>query len=187
MKIALVVDDEPLLRRQVAEALENYGFEQIIEAENGQQAVELAVSRRPLLVVMDVSMPVMDGVTAAEKISKQAPMPIVLLTGNQDGETLDRAREAGVMSYLVKPFNLAQAIPAIDLAIHHFIKESQLQEEVASLKETLETRKLIEKAKGLLMKKGISEPEAYRRMQKTAMDKRKSLKQVAEAILLMEG
>ncbi len=187
MKIALVVDDEPLLRRQVAEALENYGFDQILEAENGQQAVELAVARRPLLVVMDVSMPVMDGVTAAEKISKQAPTPIVLLTGNKDSETLDRAREAGVMSYLVKPFNQDQAIPAIDLAIHHFIKESQLIEEVESLKEALETRKLIEKAKGLLMRKGISEPEAYRRMQKTAMDKRKSLKQVAEAILLMEG
>lgn len=187
MKTALVVDDEPLLRRQVAETLELYGFERILEAENGKQAVDQALTHKPMLIVMDVSMPVMDGITAAEKIGKEMPVPIVLLTGNKDAETIDRAREAGVMSYLVKPFSADQAIPAVDLAIHHFIQFSNLREEVSKLKETLETRKLIEKAKGVLMQKGISEPEAYRRMQKTAMDKRKSLKQVAEAILLMEG
>jgi response regulator NasT len=187
MKIALVVDDEPLLRRQVAETLQQYGFDTILEADNGQQAVDLAATRKPLLVVMDVSMPVMDGVTAAEKISKLAPVPIVLLTGNQDRETLDRAREAGVMSYLVKPFNDAQAVPAIELAIHHFIQASGLREEVTRLQETLETRKMVEKAKGTLIKGGLSEQEAYRKMQKIAMDKRKTLKEVAEAILLMES
>jgi len=187
MKAALVVDDEPLLRKQVAEALIKYGFEKVYEAENGQQAVDMAQAHKPLLVVMDVSMPVMDGITAAEKIGKAQPVPIVLLTGNTDAETLDGARAAGVMSYLVKPFRDEQAIPAIDLAIHRFIEASSLREEVARLKETLESRKLIEKAKGLLMQKGMSEPEAYRRMQKAAMDKRKSLKEVAEAILLMEG
>lgn len=187
MKIALVVDDEPLIRRQVVETLKNYGFDEVLEAGNGQEAVHLALARRPLLVVMDVTMPVLDGISAAEKISKEAPTPIVLLTGNADSATIERARLAGVMSYVVKPFRSEQLLPAVDLAIHHFVDISTLREEVADLRETLETRKTIEKAKGLLIRKGMSEPEAYRRMQKLAMDKRKSLKEVAEAILLMEG
>jgi len=187
MKTALVVDDEPLLRRMVAETLLLYGFDQILEAENGQQAVDIAATRKPMLIVMDVAMPVMDGITAAEKIGDWAPAPIVLLTGNRDTETLERARAAGVMSYLVKPFNQEQAVPAIELAIHHFIEASTLREEVTRLRETLETRKLVEQAKAELIRQGLSEPEAYRRMQKTAMDKRKTLKQVAEAILLMAG
>jgi len=187
MKTALVVDDEALLRRQVAETLQQYGFEQILEAENGQQAVDLAATRKPLLVVMDVQMPVMDGITAAEKIRSLAPVPIVLLTGNRDRETLDRAREAGVMSYLVKPFSEEQAVPAIELAIHHFIETSQLREDVVRLQEALETRKLVERAKGSLVRNGLGEQEAYRRMQKIAMDKRKTMKEVAEAILLMES
>jgi len=187
MKTALVVDDEPLLRQMVAETLLQYGFDQILEAENGQQAVDIAATRKPMLIVMDVAMPVMDGITAAEKIGTLAPAPIVLLTGNRDPETLERARSAGVMSYLVKPFNQDQAVPAIELAIHHFIEASSLREEVTRLQETLETRKLVEQAKSELIRQGLSEPEAYRRMQKTAMDKRKTLKQVAEAILLMSG
>lgn len=187
MKKALVVDDEPLIRRQVAEILTKYGFDEIIEAENGQQAVDLAVAKKPLLIVMDVAMPVLDGITAAEKIGKKAPAPVVLLTGTADAATVERARLAGVMSYVVKPFREEQLYPAVDLAIHHFVEVSSLQEEVARLKETLEARKLIEKAKGVLMQKGLTEPEAYRKMQKIAMDKRKNLKEVAEAILLMEG
>ncbi len=186
MKIALIVDDEPLIRRQVAETLTRYGFEEILEAANGQQAIDLAVARRPLLIVMDISMPVLDGITAAEKIGKKAPAPIILLTGTADPKTVERARLAGVMSYVLKPFRDEQLYPAVDLAIHHFVDVSTLRDEVAKLKDTLETRKAIEKAKGALMKKGLAEPEAYRKMQKTAMDKRKSLKEVAEAILLME-
>lgn len=186
MKTALVVDDEPLIRRQVADTLEKYGFEEILEAENGRQAVDLATARRPLLVVMDVTMPVLDGIKAAEKIGIQAPAPVVLLTGTADSQTVDRAREAGVMSYVVKPFREEQLIPAVDLAIHHFVAASDLREEVARLKETLEARKLIEKAKGSLIARGMNEAEAYRKMQKIAMDKRKTLKEVAEAILLME-
>ena len=186
MKTALVVDDEPLIRRQVAETLEKYGFDSILEAENGKQAVELARTRKPLLVVMDVTMPVLDGIKAAEKIGIEAPTPIVLLTGTADPETVEKARNAGVMSYVVKPFREEQLFPAVDLAIHHFVSVSNLREEVASLKETLEARKLIEKAKGVLIARGMSEPEAYRKMQKIAMDKRKTLKEVAEAILLME-
>ncbi len=187
MKRALVVDDEPLLRRQVAEVLENYGFGEIIEAGDGREAVELAALKKPLLVVMDFSMPVLDGISAAEKIGKARPVPIVLLTGNAEPELVERARLAGVMSYVVKPFRAEQLYPAVDLAIHHFMQVTTLQEEVAELRDTLETRKLVDRAKALLIKKGISEPEAYRRMQKIAMDKRKSLREVAEAILLTEG
>lgn len=186
MKTALVVDDEPLIRRQVAETLTRYGFDEIIEAENGREAIDTAMVRKPLLIVMDVTMPVLDGISAADKIGRKMSVPIVLLTGNADAETVERARLAGVMSYVVKPFREEQLYPAVDLAIHQFVEVSTLREEVAKLKETLETRKLIEKAKGSLMRKGLSEPEAYRRMQKMAMDKRKSLKEVAEAILLLE-
>ncbi|MBN2888586.1 MAG: response regulator, partial [Deltaproteobacteria bacterium] len=103
MKIALVVDDEPLLRRQVAETLSHYGFDQIIEAANGQEALLMAVTHKPMLVVMDVAMPVMNGVTAAQKIGIEAPAPIVLLTGNTDSQTIREAQQAGVMNYLVKP------------------------------------------------------------------------------------
>ncbi|KIH76103.1 response regulator receiver and ANTAR domain protein [Geoalkalibacter ferrihydriticus] len=187
MKTALVVDDEPMIRRQAAETLAHYGFDEVVEAANGQEAVNLALAKRPLLIVMDVTMPVLDGISAAEKIGSQAPTPIVLLTGNADVATIERARLAGVMSYVVKPFRSEQLLPAVDLAIHHFMEVTTLREEVAGLRDTLESRKIIEKAKGMLMKKGMSEPEAYRRMQKLAMDKRKSLKEVAEAILLMEG
>jgi response regulator NasT len=186
MRTALVVDDEPMIRRQVAEVIEQYGFEKILEAENGRQAVELAAARKPLLVVMDVSMPVLDGISAAEKINRSHPLPIVLLTGTADPRSVERARLAGVMSYVVKPFRAEQLYPAVDLAIHQFVEVSSLREEVAQLKETLETRKVVDRAKGALMKKGLSEPEAYRKMQKIAMDKRKSLKEVAEAILLTE-
>jgi len=187
MKTALVVDDEPMIRRQVAETLVRYGFDEILEAENGKEAVDMATARKPLLIVMDVSMPVLDGITAAEKIGKKAPTPIVLLTGTADAETVEKARLAGVMSYVVKPFREPQVYAAVDLAIHHFVEVSTLRDEVATLRDTLETRKVIEKAKGVLMKNGLPEPEAYRKMQKIAMDKRKSLKEVAEAILLMEG
>jgi len=187
MKKALIVDDEPLLRQQVADALASFGFDQLVEAENGQQAVALARSEKPLLIVMDVSMPIKDGVTAAAEINLTNPLPIVLLTGNTDPETVARARDAGVMNYLLKPFREEQLAVVVDLAIDQFIRVSNLKDEVGQLKETLETRKQVEKAKGVLIKQGLSENEAYRRMQKLAMDKRKSLREVAEAILLMEG
>ncbi len=187
MKCALIVDDEPLLRRQVAEILSDYGFDDIVEAENGSQALDLARVKKPLLIVMDVSMPVMDGITAAEKIVKNRPVPIVLLTANADIATIERARLAGVMNYVLKPLRTEQVYAAVDLAIHQFVEISTLRDEVSKLKDTLETRKLVDKAKGILMAKGMSESDAYRKLQKIAMDKRKSLKDVAEAILLMEG
>jgi response regulator NasT len=186
MRRALVVDDEPLLRRQIAEIVSGYGFDEILEAENGVQAVEIATHQEILLVVMDVGMPVMDGVTAAEKISKVKPLPVVLVTADTESETIERARLAGVMNYVVKPVRAEQLFAAVDLAIHQFVELSSLREEVAKLQETLETRKVIDRAKGILMKKGLDEPQAFRRLQKLAMDRRKSLREVAEAILLTE-
>ena len=186
-KIALVVDDEPLIRRQVAEILVDYGFDEIVEGGNGAEAIALAETKKPLLIIMDVSMPGLDGITAADKIGKTLSSPIVMLTGTGDAATIERARLAGVMNYVMKPFRAEQVYAAVDLAIHQYVEVSSLREEVAKLKEAQETRKLVDKAKLLLIKQGLSEPEAYRRMQKIAMDKRKSLKEVAEAILLMEG
>ena len=187
MRVAMVVDDEPMIRQQVADIIGDYGFERIIEAASGAEAIALADAEKPLLIMMDVSMPGgIDGVTAAEKIGKKHPIPIVMLTGNADTETIERARLAGVMNYVLKPVNPAQVYAAVDLAIHQFVEVSSLREEVGKLSEALETRKLVDRAKGALIKQGMSEPAAYRKMQQTAMQKRKSMKEVAEAILLME-
>lgn len=187
MKKALIVDDEPLIRQQVAKALADYGFDELYEAGDGSEAASLAAVHKPLLTVMDVTMPVMDGITAADKMNRNPCGAIVLLTGTTDSETVSRAHDAGVHQYLMKPFKEEQLKITIDLAIHQFIEISNLRDEVASLKENLETRKLVDRAKGLLIKQGLSEPEAHRKMQKLAMNKRKSLKEVAEAVLLMEG
>lgn len=187
MKTALVVDDEPLIRRQVISILADYGFDELCEAADGSQAVAMAAAHRPLLTVMDISMPVMDGINAAAKINRNPSGAIVLLTGNTDNAMVTRAYEAGVHHYLMKPFQEEQLKITVDLAIHQFIELSNLRDEVAELKESLETRKLIDQAKAALIKQGLKEPEAHRKIQKLAMDKRKSLKEVAEAILLMEG
>jgi len=186
MRRALIVDDEPLLRRQVAEILEHYGFDEILEAGDGSRALELIRHQEILLVVMDVGMPGIDGITVAEKISSIKPTPVVLLTATSDTATVERARLAGVMNFVVKPVRAEQLLVAVDLAIHQFVELVSLREEVGKLRETLETRKLVDRAKGLLMKKGMDEPSAFRRLQKLAMDKRKSLREVAEAILLAE-
>lgn len=187
MKKALIVDDEPLIRRQVSKTLADYGFDELYEAADGAQAVALASVHKPLLTVMDISMPVMDGISAADKMNRNPSGAIVLLTGNADSNMVAKAHNAGVHQYLMKPFKEEQLKITVDLAIHQFIELSNLKDEVSALKESLETRKLVDRAKGLLMKQGLSEPEAHRKMQKLSMDKRKSLKDVAEAILLMEG
>lgn len=187
MKTALVVDPDSRIRQQVAETLTKCGFDKILETQSREQAVDVALKQRPLLIVMDVTMPGLNGTEAAQKISKKAPAPIVLLTGPVDSETVEKARLAGVMGYVVKPFQSEQLLPTVDLAIHQFVEISTLRGEVDKLKATLEARKLIERAKGTLVQNGLSEPEAYRKMQKIAMDKRRSLKEVAEAILLMES
>jgi len=187
MKTALIADDEPLLRRQVSEVLERYGFDRIVEAANGREAVSLALKLEPLLIVIDLSMPELDGLAACDQINKKHQTPIVMMTGAADLETIERARLCGVMSYVVKPFRDEQMFAAVDLAIHQFVEIHSLRDEVSTLRETLETRKVIDKAKATLIKQGMTEPEAYRKMQKLSMDKRKTLKEVAEAILLMES
>ncbi|MBN2645012.1 MAG: response regulator [Desulfuromonadaceae bacterium] len=186
MKVALVVDDEPLIRRQVVTTLQDYGFSEIYEASNGSEAIHQAAIHRPILTIMDVTMPVMDGISAAEQMNRDPSGAIVLLTGNTESEIVNRAMEAGVHQYLMKPFKAEQLKISIDLAIHQFVELSNLRDEVVGLKDALETRKLVDRAKGVLMRRGMTEPEAHRKMQKLAMDKRKSIKEVAEAILLME-
>jgi response regulator NasT len=186
MRRALVVDDEPLLRRQVVEILANYGFDEILEAADGSRALELVRHQEILLVVMDIGMPGIDGITTAEKIGKTKPIPVVLLTATADATTVERARHAGVMNFVVKPVRAEQLLAAVDLAIHQFVELLSLREEVGKLRDTLETRKLVDRAKGLLMKRGMDEASAFRRLQKLAMDKRKSLREIAEAILLTE-
>lgn len=183
MKTALIVDDEPLIRRQVAAVLADYGFTELYEAEDGSQAVALAAAHQPLLTVMDVTMPVMDGITAAGQINREPSGAIVLLTGTTDSATVGRAQEAGIHQYLIKPFKAEQLKVTIDLAIHQFIELSNLRDEVTALKEALDTRKLIDRAKALLINQGLKESEAHRKIQKMAMDNRISLRQVAETIL----
>ncbi len=187
MKTALVVDDEPLIRRQVIKVLTDYGFDELYEAADGSHALAMATAHRPLLTVMDVSMPVMDGIAAADRMNRNPSGAIVLLTGNSDSATVSRAQDAGVHHYLMKPFQEDQLKITIDLSIHQFIELSNLRDEIVALRETLETRKLVDRAKSLLIKQGMTEPEAHRKIQKLAMDKRKSLRDVADAILLMEG
>ncbi|MDT8441351.1 MAG: ANTAR domain-containing protein [Desulfuromonadales bacterium] len=186
MKKAMVSENDPLLRRQIAGIVEECGFDEILETDNGRRAVELAGRQEILLVVMDADNPAMDGITAAERIGRVRPVPIVLLTSSVASETLERARLAGIMNCVAKPICPDQLRIAIDLAIHQFVELAGLRDEVTRLKETLETRKLVERAKGVLMKKGMDEPAAFRRLQKLAMDKRRSLREIAEAVLLME-
>lgn len=186
MKTALIVDDKAEIRQQVTAVLADYGFNDLFEAADGAQAVAMALAHRPLLTVMDISMPVMNGIEAASQMNRDPSGAIVLLTGTTDIDTVTRAQEAGVHHYLVKPFHAEQLKITIDLAIHQFIELSNLRDEVAQLKDRLETRKLVDRAKALLIKQGMTEPDAHRKIQKLAMDKRRGLKAVAEAILLME-
>lgn len=187
MKRILICDDEPIIRMGLKTLLETLGFEEIIEGGDGEAAVSLALEKVPDIAVLDISMPKKDGIAAATEIRKRLKIPIIFLTACHDPDVVSRAIKAGVAAVLSKPVRADELWPAIELAFAHNEEVERLKEEVDDLKETLETRKLIERAKGLLMKShGLSEPEAFRKMQKLAMDKRKSLRQIAEAILLME-
>ncbi len=178
----LVAEDEALIRMDLVEMLQGAGYEVIAEATNGQEAVELAQLHKPDLAILDVKMPVMDGISAAEKIINLAP--VLMLTAFSQKELIDRARDAGVMAYVVKPFTISDLIPAIEIAISRHLQMRSLAEEVADLHERLETRKLIDRAKGILMKAlNLSEPEAFSWIQRAAMDRRMSMKDVAEAVI----
>ena len=178
----LVAEDETIIRLDLVEMLTEAGYEVIAQAENGAVAVEHAKIHKPDLAILDVKMPEMDGITAAEQIISIAP--VLMLTAFSQRELVERARDAGVMAYVVKPFSINDLIPAIEIAISRHKQMKSLEAEVADIYERLESRKVIDRAKGILMKAlNLSEPEAFSWIQKTAMDRRISMKDVAAAVI----
>jgi len=178
----LVAEDEALIRMDLVEMLQGAGYEVIAEASNGQEAVDLAILHNPDIAILDVKMPVMDGISAAEKIINIAP--VLMLTAFSQKELIDRARDAGVMAYVVKPFTITDLVPAIEIAMSRHLQMRSLADEVADLHDRLETRKLIDRAKGILMKAlNLSEPAAFSWIQRAAMDRRMSMKAVAQAVI----
>ena len=180
----LIAEDEALIRTDLAEMLTEQGYEVVGQASDGQQAVSLAEQLKPDLAIFDIKMPVMDGLAAAEAVGGQRICPVIMLTAFSQKELVERARDAGVMAYVVKPFSASDVLPAIEVAASRWAELKALESEVADLGERLETRKAVEKAKGVLMKKlKISEAEAFRWIQKTAMDRRMGMREVADAVV----
>lgn len=180
----LVAEDEALIRFDLVELLTDEGYEVVGQAGDGEAAVEMARELEPDLVVMDVKMPKMDGITAAEEILKEISCAVVMLTAFSQTELVERASEAGAMAYVVKPFGPADLIPAVEIALSRYSQIESLEDEIADLAERLETRKRVDRAKGLLMEKmEMSEPEAFRWIQKTSMDRRLSMREVADAVI----
>ena len=180
----VVAEDEALIRLDLVEMLTEAGYEVVGQAGDGEAAISITEKEKPDLVVMDVKMPKLDGISAAERIANQRIAPVVILTAFSQRDLVERARDAGAMAYLTKPFTIEDLMPAIELAVSRFQEIKQLDAEVTDLQEQLKARKLIEKAKGILMKNlKISEPEAFKWMQKTAMDKRRSINNVAQLVM----
>ncbi len=180
----VIAEDEALIRLDLKEMLEEEGYEVAGEAADGAKAVELAASLRPDLAILDIKMPVLDGISAAEQIAADRICPVVILTAFSQRELVERARDAGAMAYLVKPFTKADLVPAIEIAVSRFQEMSALGTEVGTLRERLEVRKLLDRAKGLLQsERGLSEPEAFRWIQKTSMNRRVTMRAVAEDVL----
>src|SRR3954452_8633893 len=180
----LIAEDEALIRLDLREMLEEEGFDVVGEAADGEQAVALAKDLKPDLVICDVKMPKMDGIAAAAQITEARIAPVVMLTAFSQRDLIERARDAGAMAYLVKPFQKRDLLPAIEMASSRFAEIRALESEVTGLRERLEARKLIERAKGTLMTKhGLSEPEAFRWIQRAAMDNRTSMRAVADLVL----
>jgi response regulator NasT len=181
----VIADDEPLIRIDLRENLEGLGYEVIGEAADGKHAVELARKLRPDLVIMDIKMPEMDGIAALRVLAEENIAPVLLLTAYSDRELVQQAVDAGAVDYLVKPYRESDLQPSIELALARFNELRTLRNELQDVREALTVRKLVERAKGLLMEtQGLKEAEAFRRIQKLSMDTRKSMKDVAEAILL---
>ncbi len=180
----LVAEDEALIRLDLVEMLTDTGYEVVAQASNGEQAVALTRELKPDLVLMDVRMPVLDGISAAEQIGAERLAPVVMLTAFSQKELVERARDAGVMAYIVKPFTASDLAPAIDIARSRWVELHALEAEVADISERLETRKVVDRAKALLMTQmKISESEAFRWIQKTAMDRRLGMRAVADVVL----
>ena len=178
----LVAEDETLIRMDLVEMLTEAGYQVIAQATNGQEAIELANEYKPDLAILDVQMPILDGISAAEKIISIAP--VLMLTAFSQRELVDRARDAGVMAYVVKPFTISDLVPAIEIAISRHTQMRSLADEVADLHDRLETRKVIDRAKGILMKAlNLTEHEAFSWIQRAAMDRRMTMKEVAQAVI----
>ncbi len=184
----LIADDDPIIRLDLKQMLENLEYEVVAEAGDGQQAVALARDTKPDICILDVKMPVMDGIEAVSIITEESIAPTILLTAYSDKELVDRAKDAGVFAYLVKPFKPSDLPPSIEVARSRYEQNVALNKEVGSLEEKLEARKLIDRAKGILMdEQGLNESEAYRRIQLQSMNLRKTMKEVAEAIILAKS
>jgi len=178
----LVAEDEAIIRMDLIEMLEGAGYEVVASATNGQEAIDLAVEYKPDIAILDVKMPVLDGISAASKIIEIAP--VLMLTAFSQKELVERARDAGVMAYVVKPFTISDLMPAIEIAMSRHQQMKTLATEVADLHDRLETRKIIDKAKGILMSAlSLSEPAAFSWIQKAAMDRRLTMKEVALAVI----
>ncbi|SJZ44748.1 response regulator receiver and ANTAR domain protein [Marinactinospora thermotolerans DSM 45154] len=185
----VIAEDEALIRLDLKEMLEEDGYAVVGEAGDGETAIRLATELKPDLVILDIKMPVLDGISAAERIAAERIAPVVILTAFSQRELVERARDAGAMAYLVKPFSKADLVPAIEMAVSRYAELTALEAEVSGLTERLETRKLVERAKGLLQSRhGLSEPEAFRWIQKNSMDRRLTMRKVAETVIeTLEG
>lgn len=184
----LVAEDETLIRLDIVETLTDAGYEVVAEAGDGEAAYQAALENHPDLCVMDVKMPKMDGITAAEKIMKEISCAVVMLTAFSQKELVERARDAGAMAYVVKPFTPAELLPAIEIALSRHAEIQSLEGEVADLQDRFETRKVVDRAKGLLMENmEMSEPDAFRWIQTTSMNQRLTMREVAEAVVEQIG
>lgn len=187
-RTAVVAEDEALIRMDIIETLREAGIDVVGEAGDGEKAVELALELRPDVVIMDVKMPKLDGISAAEKIGKASAAPVVLLTAFSQTELVERARDAGAMAYVVKPFSPSDLIPAVEIAVSRYSQITALESEIADLNERFETRKRVDRAKGLLMSKmNLSEPDSFRWIQKTSMNRRLTMREVADAVISQLG
>ena len=180
----VIAEDQALIRMDLAEMLGEEGYAVVGQAADGEEAIRLAEQERPDLVVLDVKMPRLDGISAAQRIAEQRIAPVVILTAFGQRELVERARDAGAMAYVVKPFTKNDLVPAIEMAVSRYAEITMLESEVAELHERLETRKAVDRAKGVLQQQlDLTEPEAFRWIQKTAMDLRLSMRQVAEGVV----
>lgn len=180
----IVAEDEALIRLDIVETMKENDFDVVGEAADGEEAVTLALELEPDLIVMDIKMPKLDGIAASEKIMKEAPCAIVMLTAFSDKELIERAKDAGTMAYLVKPFDPKDLLPAVEVALSRHQELLSLEDSIADLQDRLSTRKQVDRAKGLLMEKmELAEPEAFRWIQKTSMDRRLSMREVADAVI----
>jgi two-component system, response regulator PdtaR len=182
---AVIADDETIIRMDLKILLEELGHVVVGEAADGQKALELTRALKPDVVIMDIKMPIMDGLDAAKVISEEKAAPVVLLTAYSQKDLIERAKEAGVFGYMVKPFQESELLPAIEIAIARFLEMSEMESTIGNLEEKLQARKTVDRAKGILMDKyKMNEADAFRRIQQQSMNQRRSMKEIAEAIII---